>query len=82
MAIDRANCYWCFVRSRPERERVIDHGEVVYDSLCGHLSCATETWHPICLMEFRESKDRAAHQHGANTPPILLALAVIHAAQY
>jgi hypothetical protein len=28
----------------------------VFDSLCGHVDCASLVWHAICLMEWREHR--------------------------
>ena len=33
--------------------------DMVFEALCGHDRCASAVWHPLCLMEFREERERA-----------------------
>jgi hypothetical protein len=72
--VDRANCFLCVVK---DRDDIRIECAPVFASLCGHVTCTTQTWHPVCLMEYRESFVRATDQHAADTPPILIAIRVL-----
>lgn len=72
--IDVANCFLCVMR---DRDDVRIEGEPVFASLCGHATCVTQTFHGVCLMEYRESFAKAKDQHAADTPPILIAIRVL-----
>ena len=74
MDVDHANCFLCVVKHRDD---IRIEGDPVYASLCGHITCTTQTFHPVCLMEYREAFGRARDQHAADTPPILVAIRVL-----
>jgi hypothetical protein len=72
--VDHANCFLCVVK---DRDDIRIDGMPVFASLCGHVTCTTQTWHGLCLMEFRDRFAQARDQHAADTPPILIAIRIL-----
>lgn len=72
--IEHANCFLCVVK---DRQDIRIEGEPVYAALCGHATCTTQTFHGLCLMEFRDHFAKVRNQHGSDTPPILIAIRVL-----
>lgn len=40
----------------PDCFEVIDH-DMVFEAPCGHEDCPSATFHPLCLMQWREFKE-------------------------
>ena len=39
-------------------EEEVDH-DPIYEAVCGHESCPSAVFHPLCLMEWREHREKA-----------------------
>lgn len=50
---DRPICFKC--------DKTIEHSPI-FEAPCGHDRCSSAVFHPVCLMEFRDRRDRAENK--------------------
>lgn len=38
--------------------------DLVFAAICDHEECPSAVWHPLCLMDFRENRERRRQELG------------------